>query len=246
MVQQRRELLLLPFLALWRTPLNPWDTLAPLCVGRMLGCAMFSLTSQSSLPNLRRRFPALVWLVHRYYTEVRPSAACMSGLRPWALPDRPVTASGITEVSRFSCMKFLSVRGVYDYAGPGSGSRYRHRRCCLPPCDRVGIPIGIFEAQYPAHRCRCLRFDEPPCDGPRKTRGQDGFAISFPVGLFHSLLHAGFIPAHHKRAQSRTTPPASPQQTKQNPPLIENWVRIAKPPHDLIRVYSCAFVAQTR
>src|SRR5580692_12776330 len=31
----------------------------------------------------------------------------------------------------------------------------------------------------------------PPRDGPRKTRGQDGFAISFPAGLFHPLLHAG-------------------------------------------------------
>jgi hypothetical protein len=31
----------------------------------------------------------------------------------------------------------------------------------------------------------------PPRDGPCKTRGQDGFAISFPAGLFHPLLHAG-------------------------------------------------------
>jgi hypothetical protein len=31
----------------------------------------------------------------------------------------------------------------------------------------------------------------PPRDDPRKTRGQDGFAISFPAGLFHPLLHAG-------------------------------------------------------
>jgi hypothetical protein len=31
----------------------------------------------------------------------------------------------------------------------------------------------------------------PPRDGPRKTRGQDGFAISFPAGLFHPPLHAG-------------------------------------------------------
>jgi hypothetical protein len=31
----------------------------------------------------------------------------------------------------------------------------------------------------------------PPRGGPRKTRGQDGFAISFPAGLFHPLLHAG-------------------------------------------------------
>jgi hypothetical protein len=64
--------------------------------------------------------------------ESDPSAACVSGVRPLAFPDRPVTASGATEVSRFSCMKFLSVRGVYNYAGPDDDSRCCRRRCCLP------------------------------------------------------------------------------------------------------------------
>jgi len=31
----------------------------------------------------------------------------------------------------------------------------------------------------------------PPRDDPCKTRGQDGVAFSFPVGLFHPLQHAG-------------------------------------------------------
>src|SRR5581483_2697328 len=30
-----------------------------------------------------------------------------------------------------------------------------------------------------------------PRDIARKTQGQDGFAVSFPVGLFHPLQHAG-------------------------------------------------------
>ena len=38
----------------------------------------------------------------------------------------------MAEVSRFSCMQFLSVPGVYDYAGPHSNSRYCLRACCLP------------------------------------------------------------------------------------------------------------------
>ena len=64
------------------------------------------------------------------------------------------------EVSRFSCMKFLSVRGVCDYAGPGSDSRYRRYRCCLPqhPSESAFPNLKLFGAQYPAHRCRCLRF----------------------------------------------------------------------------------------
>jgi len=32
-------------------------------------------------------------------------------------------AAGISEVSRFSCMKFLGVPGVFDYAGLNKDSR---------------------------------------------------------------------------------------------------------------------------
>jgi DUF1016 N-terminal domain len=34
-------------------------------------------------------------------------------------------------------------------------------------------------------------LQETPRDVPCKTRGQDGFATSFPVGLLHPLQHAG-------------------------------------------------------
>ncbi len=42
-------------------------------------------------------------------------------------------AAGISEVSRFSCTKFLGVSGAYDYAGLIVSSRYRSRPYCLPP-----------------------------------------------------------------------------------------------------------------
>jgi hypothetical protein len=56
-------------------------------------------------------------------------------------------------------MKFLSVRGVYDYAGPVYGSRFTPSTV-LPSSSvtESAFPKWIFEAQYPAHRCRCLRF----------------------------------------------------------------------------------------
>jgi hypothetical protein len=41
-------------------------------------------------------------------------------------------AAGVYEVSRFSCLKFLGVSGVFDYAGLNRGSRYRPYSCCLP------------------------------------------------------------------------------------------------------------------
>jgi hypothetical protein len=51
------------------------------------------------------------------------SAACLSGL--WLSPSRtgPDLTREAPEVSRFSCMQFLSVPGVSDYAGPPAGSR---------------------------------------------------------------------------------------------------------------------------
>src|ERR1019366_2882110 len=47
-----------------------------------------------------------------------------------------------------------------------------------------------FAAQYPACLCPCQRFTCSLNGGPRMTRGQV-VCYSFPVGLFHSLSHAG-------------------------------------------------------
>jgi hypothetical protein len=65
-------------------------------------------------------------------------------------------------------------------------------RCCLP-IDRKGSALGlfVFAAQWPARQYLCLRFDCHPCGQQRKTRGLDGVASSFPVGLFHPLQCAG-------------------------------------------------------
>ncbi len=41
-------------------------------------------------------------------------------------------SAGTSEASRFSCMKFLGVSGVFDYAGLNKDSRYRFCSCCLP------------------------------------------------------------------------------------------------------------------
>jgi hypothetical protein len=67
----------------------------------------------------------------------------MQAVRPGPSPAvlLPGLTAGISEVSRFSCMKFLGVSGVYDYAGPSKDSRYRPNPYCLPQ----------FGAQYPAH-----------------------------------------------------------------------------------------------
>jgi len=57
-------------------------------------------------------------------------------------------AAGISEVSRFSCMKFLGVPGVFDYAGLNRDSRYRPCSCCLPRILTASASgLYVFAAQ---------------------------------------------------------------------------------------------------
>src|SRR5947208_17165384 len=90
-------------------------------------------------------------------------------------------------------MLFLSVRGFSDYAGPTAHSRLAWLPCCLPPTrNEVGILIyGLFAAQSPRPPMPLSTLHETPHDVPCKTRGQDGFATSFPVLLLHPLQHSG-------------------------------------------------------
>jgi hypothetical protein len=55
----------------------------------------------------------------------------------------PGFAAGVSEVSRFSCMKFLGVPGVFDYAGLNRSSRYRACSCCLPRMFKTSAP-GLY------------------------------------------------------------------------------------------------------
>src|SRR5467141_1682990 len=107
-------------------------------------------------------------------------------------------------------MLFLSVRGFSDYAGPTVHSRLAWLPCCLPPTrNEVGILIfGLFAAQLPRPPVPLSTLQDTPRGVPGKTRGQDGFATSFPVGLLHPLQHAGLsrrtpaCPSHNPDPES--------------------------------------------
>ena len=148
-------------LAACRTPCNPWDMRVPLCVGGMCDrtmfspvCALPSPASAGSCPPLFGRFTGTT-------AQSDFSSACVSVVRLCAFTDRPSSITeGALEISRFSCMLFLSVRGFLDYAGPDSHSRLTRLPCCLPPTRQgVGILIWRFsKLNHPAHRCLGLRF----------------------------------------------------------------------------------------
>ena len=89
------------------------------------------------------------------------SSTCMSVVRLCAFTDRPLqTAEGALEISRFSCMLFLSVRGLYRLRRTGQPLAITQLPCCLPPARQgVGILIwGFSKLNHPAHRCLDLRF----------------------------------------------------------------------------------------
>jgi hypothetical protein len=63
---------------------------------------------------------------------------------------RLTETAGVSEVSRFSCMKFLGVSGVFDYAGLSRCSRYRACSCCLPHITRASASgLSVYGAEYP-------------------------------------------------------------------------------------------------
>ena len=125
------------------------------------------------------------------------SLAFRPGLRFW-LPGPVVVwlTSDTNEVSRFSCVQFLSVRtalGLRPRPSKTRTSRNFRLLLILPSrCKHsVGTRIVFFEARFLARRCLCLHNTRAPHGARRKTRGQDGFRFSFLAGLFHPRLHAG-------------------------------------------------------
>src|SRR6266849_2175792 len=90
------------------------------------------------------------------------SCTFMSAVRFLAFADRSWSLDqDVQEISRFSCMLFLSVRGFLDYAGPSNPLAITWLLCCLPPLrNGVGIlfQTGFSKLNRPAHRYLCLRF----------------------------------------------------------------------------------------
>src|SRR5215467_362059 len=91
------------------------------------------------------------------------SGACAPALWLSAFAGRSRSSSDrdAPEISRFSCMLFLSVPGFLDYAGPTDHSRSDATgRVAFLLRNRVQRPNQRFsKLNRPAHRYPCLRFD---------------------------------------------------------------------------------------
>src|SRR5215467_14033159 len=135
------------------------------------------------------------------------SETYMRAVRPSPSPTvlRSGWTAGVSEVSRFSCMKFLGVPGVFDYAGLYRNSRWRSCSCCLPRISRTSASgLHLFGAPYPPRLYLCLRFaayltiglaqDSRPSRSLLLSRGTLSFSTSYR-----------FIPAHCNGDFSITT-----------------------------------------
>src|SRR5450631_3447993 len=108
---------------------------------------------------------------------------------------RPGWTAGVSEVSRFSCLKFLGVPGVFDYAGLSRGSRYRPYSCCLPHILKTSAPgLYVFGAQLPTPPILCLRFAASLTVAAQDSRPSGSLVLSRKNLPFSPSSR--FIPAH--------------------------------------------------
>jgi hypothetical protein len=77
--------------------------------------------------------------------RLRTCGSCGLSLHP---PSCYWLAAGVSEASRFSCMKLPGVSGVHDYAEPSRNLRYRSRPPMLPSANANSLPIVIRPPLY--------------------------------------------------------------------------------------------------
>src|SRR5229473_1856501 len=90
-------------------------------------------------------------------------------------------------------MLFLSVRGFLDCAGPSNPLALIVVAVLPSPLgtESASCSIGFSKLNSPAHRYLCLRFKQYLATSPARLEARMDSLLSFPVGLFHPLQHAG-------------------------------------------------------
>src|SRR6266704_431974 len=98
---------------------------------------MFSLARALPSPISAEVCPSLFDRFTGTMARSDSSATCRSAVRLFAFSGRSRSwlDREVPEVSRFSCMLFLSVRGFLDYAEPADRSRF-------DAVSRVAFPFG--------------------------------------------------------------------------------------------------------
>src|SRR6266436_1887824 len=165
----------------------------PPCVGRMCGCRTFSLVSglpsRLSAVGCPPLFEPFIGTTPE--SDSWPACLWVSRLSPFPTGLPPDCAAEADQLSRFSCMMFLDVRGVSDCAGSPVDFVFAPTFVWSSPFVIGSTPWRFsFTAPYPACPCPCLRFASSLATGGARLGVRMGH-YSFPVRLFHSRHHAG-------------------------------------------------------
>ena len=159
----------------------------------MLFSLVHALPSSASAVGIPFGPPPLFGWFIGTMAQSDPSVPFMLVVQPLVFTSRsaPLPCADSAEVSRFSCMKFpRRARGLRLRRAPYVLAIAHAWMLPSPSPNKVGAPDCVFEAQYPAHQCLCLRF--VPCLAASYAKLEVRMVrYSFPVRLFHSLLHAG-------------------------------------------------------
>src|SRR5215469_11949372 len=118
-----------------------------------------------------------------YMRAVRPKPSPTDLLPGWT--------AGVSEVSRFSCMKFLGV--LWGLRLRRAGQELALSFLSMLPSAHykdVGVRIASFRSSIPTPPIPLFTLRRAPRGAQRKTRGRVD-RYSFLVRNFHSLLHAG-------------------------------------------------------
>src|SRR5229473_5060736 len=195
MVEQSDEPLLLSFPCYFSHTVQPLGHALPVLCRVHVRLNDVLLRLCPSLPSLRRRSPSLVRLVHRLYGTVRllrhvhvRSTAC--GLRGPALIVRPRRAGDLPVL-----VHVVSQRARVLRLRRTEQSTRDYRGCCVAflhtGTESASCSIGFSKLNSPAHRYLSLRFKRHLAMSPARLEARMDSLLSFPVGLFHPLQHAG-------------------------------------------------------
>src|SRR5215470_462784 len=154
----------------------PGDTRRPaLCRVRVKGKNVL-LEPQPSLLTLRRQGSVLVRVIHRYYAARCDSSqtytrAVWPEPSPADLP--PGLLAGVSELSRFSCMKFLGVLGGLRLRRTEQALALASLRMWPSARSRASASgLHLFGAQLPTPPIPLFTLRPAPRDAWRKTRGR--------------------------------------------------------------------------
>src|SRR6185503_6820708 len=165
-------------------------------------CALPSPASAGSCPPLFGWFTGTT--AQSDFSDTYTSVVRLS-----AFTDRPSEAAeGVLEISRFSSMLFSQRARALTTTQDRTATRV-YAAAVLPssysPWSRHPDP-RFYEAQSPGPPMPRSTLRHTPHDVSRKTRGKDGFAISFPAGTLIPTT-CRFIPAHGVSPAIRTLRP---------------------------------------